>query len=337
MASLTITDIAKIAGVSKSTVSRVLNGSVNVNPETRQKVNSVIHEVGYSPSKVARFLSTQITDTIGVILPEIDNPFFGNFLRGIIEVIDSYGLTMICCNTDDKFEKDVEALTLMRDQRVRGFIYTAAVDYNRQDQNISYLKKLLDAVDAPFVQADRLVSGIESDCISFDDTTAIYQATEALILKGHKKIAILNAGLEQYLAQIRQQAFLKAMADYHIPVEARYIFLGDYHQKSAYKLSKEMLSMEDGPTAVISCNNNNTLGFLRALYEKGGTLSGGIDCISLDCIEALDIIHIPLNYIRRDSYIMGKKAMETLIARLTFPERPKQNILLKAPLIISRL
>ncbi|EFD01484.1 transcriptional regulator, LacI family [Hungatella hathewayi DSM 13479] len=336
MAQLTISDIAKKAGVSKATVSRVLNNNPNVKDETREKVLAIMQAKGYSPSAAARSLSKQTSDTIGVIVPEIDNPFFGRLLRGVIDVMGSYNLSMICCNTDDTISKDLESLDMLNNHRVRGLIYTPATDYSIPQDKLQ-LKKMLQLIDAPVVQIDRMVSGINADCILFRDEEGVYQATQMLIQAGHKKIGIINATLDQYLARIRQKGFIRAMEEARLPVEERYQFFGNYRMSKAYELAKEMLAMPDRPTAVITCNNNTTLGLLKALHERNETIPESLSCIGLDSIEVLKYTGNNFNFIERDSYAMGREAMELLIKRIAFPDMPKRTIYLDTSVVIHKL
>mgnify|MGYP000767976483 FL=1 len=127
MSNLTIMDIAREAGVSKATVSRVMNNSGSVSPKTRERVLDIIAANKYSPSATARNLSRGTSSAIGFVVPEIDNPFFGEMLRGVTEITDKNNLTLICYNTDDSAEKDYRALELLKENRVRGIclLYTS--------------------------------------------------------------------------------------------------------------------------------------------------------------------------------------------------------------------
>lgn len=336
MRDLTIRDIARLAGVSKTTVSRVLNKSAAVKDETRKKVLDVIEKGNYSPSEAARSLSKRISNTIGVIVPEVDNPFFGEVLRGITGIMDRYDLTMICCNSDDVAAKDLKALEMLMNHRVRGLIYTPAIDYSSNKEK-RLLEKHLREINTPVVLLDRDVKGIDVDAVLFDDTEGVYQATKTLIQAGHEKIAIINATLDRYLARIRHAGYTKAMKEAGLPIENRYQFYGNYRMTKAYLLSKQLLEMEERPTAVLTCNNRTSMGFLKALYERGESIPEDMACIGLDRIEALDIVNNNFNYIKRDALQMGKQAMEMLIDRMAFPDKPRRKVLMETPLVIRKL
>lgn len=336
MSNLTIKDIAMKSGVSKSTVSRVLNNSNSVKEETRDKVLSVIKEENYFPSAVARSLSKQMTDSIGVVVPQLENPFFSEIISGITEVLDSHNLAMICCSTSDDIEKDFNALGMLKNHRVRGLIYTPASDYSRPEDR-QYLTNLLKEINTPVVLMDRQLPGMNFDGVFFDDCNAMYLSTKKLLEAGHRKIGIINAPLEKWsLARIRHKGYAKAFDEFGLEIDNRYVFAGNYRMKMAYELTRQMLEMKDRPTAVLTCNNATSMGFLKALYERGETLED-ITCVGLDKLDMLDIVGIDFNYIERNPYKMGKRAMELLISRIAFPERPRQEIMMESPVVIKKI
>lgn len=333
----TINDIAKEAGVSKATVSRVLNKSALVKTETEEKILEIMTKRHFSPSAAARNLSRQYSSTIGVIVPEVDNPFFGEVLRGITEIADNYHFTLICCNSDDSSDKDKKALLMLKEHRVVGLLYTPAVDYTTLEQQ-KEIKKLLNDLNAPAVIIDRQTDSLEEyDGVFFDDEKGTYEAAVAFIRAGHEKIAILNATLDRVLARIRYKGYERALLEAGLPVERQYIFEGDYRMTKAYAMSQRLLSMPDRPTAVLTCNNRSSLGFLKALYERGERPSKDISCIGLDRIEALDIIGNKFNYIERDANQMGRQAIHLLKDRIMYPERPLKQVILTPVLKIKEL
>ena len=333
----TINDIAKEARVSKATVSRVLNDSASVKRETKERVLKVMADRHFTPSTMARNLSQQSSNTIGIIVPDIDNPFFGEILRGVTEIADECSYTLICCNSDDSLEKDRKALMMLKGHRIRGLLYTPAVDYTTKEQRRE-IGKLLKDLNAPVVIMDRQADSLdEYDGVFFDDEKGIYEAAMCLIGKGHRKIALLNATMDRVLARTRYRGYEKALKEAGIPLDRRYVFEGDYHMTKAYQLSREMLSMEDRPTAVITGNNRTSLGFLKALYERHESLPKDIACIGLDRIEALDIIDSKFNYIERDAKMTEREAIRLLNERIACPDQCLKHIILNPALRIREL
>jgi len=333
MREVTIGDIAKEAGVSKATVSRVINNSNSVTEETRQKIQAIITKRKYSPSAVARGLSKRTSSTIGVIVPEVDNPFFGEILRGVTEVIDRNNMSLICCNSDDDPSKDYKALEMLKEHRVCGLLYTPATDYEEKNKK-EKIKKLLSDIDMPVVLLDRKID-LDLDGVYFDDASGTYEATREFIKAGHTRIGIINGTLDRGLARIRQEGYLKALAEEGIEPEEKYMFFGNFRMTSSYEMSKQLLAMEDRPTAVLTCNNRTSMGFLKAVYERGEALSKDIACIGLDRIEALDIVYPEFSYIKRDAMKMGLKGIDLLLKRMKNPDKPLAEIILDAPVVLK--
>lgn len=336
MSNLTIMDIAREAGVSKATVSRVINNSGAVSPKTKERVLEIIKENKFSPSATARNLSKGTSSAIGFVVPEIDNPFFGEILRGVTEITDKNNLTLICCNTDDEREKDRRALDLFKENRVRGILYTPAVDYTDKKDRKNLIRTF-DEINVPVIVMDRNINLPNVDGVYFNDYQGVYEATKALIEAGHTKIGIINADLEKPLARDRQKGFTDAMEQAGIPIREDYILAGDFHATKAYHLSRELLAMEDRPTAVLTCNNRTTLGFLKALSERGESVPDDIVCFGLDRIETLELLGHNYNFIERDAMKMGREAIKLLINRMAFPDRPKMEVVLDTKLIINKL
>jgi len=336
MKAMTINDIAKEAGVSKATVSRVLNRPETVEEKTRKRVMNIIKKRRYSPSASARNLSRQTSSTVGIVVPEIDNPFFGELLRGASGILDKHNLSMICFNTDDLSDKDRKALQMMKDQRVVGVLYVPAIDYNTSVQK-KEINHLIQELHAPTVIMDRNVESLKQyDGVFFDDRKSICEATEILIEAGHRKIGIINATLERVLARTRLAGYQDALKKHGIPFEEKYCYMGNYSMTCSYKVSCQMLESDDCPTAVIACNNRSSMGFLKALREHNLTLSD-IVCIGLDRIEALDIVGNGFNFIRRDAKLVGETAVETLIHRIAFPTDEVRKVYLPHEIVIRKL
>ena len=331
MANVTIQDIAREAGVSKATVSRVLNNPHIVDLDTRDRVEKVIKKRHYTPSASARNLSRRTTDTIGFVVPEIDNPFFCDILRAVSNAIDDFQFTLICCNTDDSMDKDLRALEMLKEHRVKGLLYTPAVDYRTEEER-TYLMKILREMETPVVIMDRRLSVSDFDGVYFNDYQGMYNATKALIEQGHTKIAIINATLDRVLARTRKDGYRDALRDFGIEPEERYNMEGNYRMTKAYELSKGLLAMEDRPTAVITCNNNTTMGFFKALRERGEQAPRDIANIGLDVIKELDVIGYKMNFIERDPKLMGRRAFELLLRRIKDEKKPVKEVMLDTKL-----
>ncbi len=331
---MTIKDIADKAGVSKSTVSRVLSGNGYVNEETRKKVESIIEQTHYLPSATARSLSKRETNAIGVIVPEIDNSFFGEVLRGITEIVDQNNLTMICCDTNNNAQKEERALSMLGQQRVRGVIITPAIDYSEPNA-AKKLRRLLNNLNVPVVVVDREIDNCTWDGVFYENFQSAYCATKVLIEEGHRKIGIITGDLGLKLARERYQGFLQAMEDYDLPVEPQYIYRGDFTIDTAYRLAKNMFESGDVPEAVFTCNNRTNLGFIKAAREKKIKLGHDIAAIGIDHVEVLDILDYNFSYVTRDTVEMGRVAISMLLNRLKNPDMQRNFRIMPYKLVLK--
>lgn len=315
---VTIRDIAKEAGVSQATVSRVLNDSGYVKEETRNKILKVIEKLNYSPSAIARSLSTNKTNTIGVLVPDINNPFFGEVIKGISEVADKHGLNIIFCDTDESLEKEIRSLKVMKEQRIEGIIIAPCSA--EDDLNSTYLSHLKD-IGIPVVLVEGHLNRSDFSGVFVDNLQGAFDATEALIRNGHKKIAIITGRMNSRSAQDRLLGYKKALSKYNIPVNDKYIFYGDYKQSGGYCLTKEILKMEDRPTAIFVSSNMMTLGCLKAVFEEKLRVPDDIAVIGFDDLEFINLAGMNISYVKGPTKGMGKKAMEILIESLNNREK----------------
>lgn len=310
---VTIKDIAQEAKVSCATVSRVLNDSGYVKEGTRQKVLKVIKELNYSPSAIARSLSTNKTNTIGVITPEINNPFFGEIIKGISQIADENNLNMILCDTDESVEKELRALKLLKEQRIEGIIITPTSADN--ECNSEYLKTL-ENFKIPIILIDGHVKYSDFSGVFIEHIKGGYDGTEALIKAGHRKIAMITGRMNSRPAKERLVGYKKALEAHNIPVEDGYIFYGDYKYESAYKITKEIVKMQDPPTAILVSSNMMMLGCIKALHEEKLNIPKDMSIIGFDKLDVLNIIGMNISFIDAPTLELGRTGMKMLIDRL---------------------
>ncbi|WP_343209950.1 LacI family DNA-binding transcriptional regulator [Anaerolentibacter hominis] len=331
---MTIKDIAARAGVSKSTVSRVINNAGYVNAQTRQKVEAVIRELNFLPSASARSLSRQETSAVGVLIPEIDNSFFGEALRGILEIIDENDLTLICCDTDNNAAREEKALRMLKGQRVRGIILTPAVDYPDPEE-AGKVQRLIEDLNVPVVQMDREFAGAGWDGVFYENKASAYAATEILIEEGCRKIGIITGDLKLKIARERFLGYKAALADHGIPMEEDFIYQGDFTIETAYRLTRDMLSADRLPEGMLTCNNRTSLGFIKGLRERNMRPGREIAAIGIDHIPVLDVIGYDYSYVTRDTVEMGREAMRLLLGRIEEPDRPARTVMMPYKLALK--
>lgn len=307
---MTISEIAKLANVSKATISRVLNNSKLVSDETREKVLRIIQENNYEPSCLAQGLAKNENSAIGVIIPEIDNEFFAEVLAGINEVIDHHNLSMICCDTNNNTSREAKALRTLSQQRVRGIIITPAEEGNEE------LRTMLQTLNVPIVVLDRHIKNSLWDGVYYDNFNSAYAATEVLIKEGYTKIGVITGDLSLKIGRDRFAGYQEALRSAGLPVDDRYIYYGNFGVETAYQLSSRMFRSGDYPEAILTSNNRTTMGFLKAAREFGIQVSRDIALIGIDHVSLLNDLGIPFSCVSRDSKEMGREAINILLRRI---------------------
>ena len=327
---LTIKDIAKEAGVSRTTVSRVLNNSGYVREETRQRILEIMEKLNYTPSAIARSLSTNKTNTIGVIVPQINDPFFGEIIRGISEVSTEYDLNIILCNTEDNIDKEFKFLEVLQKQRIQGIIITPTLA--KSDRNKNFLKKLKDS-GIPIILIDGHVKYTNFSGVFIDHVQGGFDATEALIKEGHKKIAIVTGHMDSRPARERLQGYKEALIASDIEINENYILFGDYTYETSYRLIKEVLNLKERPTALFISSNLMMLGCIKALNELKLSIPDDIGLIGFDKIDVLNIIGMDISFVNGPTFELGKTAMKMLNNSL----ENNDNNLIKRTTLMSEL
>ena len=292
--SVTINDIAEKAKVSHATVSRVLNNSGYVKDETREKVLRVIKDLNYTPSAIARSLSSSKTNTIGVIMPDINNLFFGDIIKGITEIADKHNLNIILCDTDEDKDKELKAINMLKGQRIQGLIITPTI-YKKagNSENLNTLKNL----GIPIILIDGHVEYLDFSGVFIDHIKGAYDGTVALIEAGHKEIAIITGNMSSRPAKERLRGYEKALEFNNIPIQHASIFYGDYSYQTAYKITKQILKMDNRPTAIFVSSNSMIIGCIKAFYEEKLDIPRDMAIIGFDKVDILNIIGMNISFI----------------------------------------
>ncbi|MCY6354650.1 LacI family DNA-binding transcriptional regulator [Clostridium sp. ZS2-4] len=307
---VTIYDIAKQSGVSRATVSRVINNSGYVKEETRENVLKAIKELNYTPSAIARSLSTNKTNTIGVVVPEINDPFFGEIIKGISQAAEKYDLNIILFDTADSPEKEMKALKLLRQQRIEGIMITPTSTEHKL--NSEYLNTLQN-LGLPIVLMDGHVKYENFSGVFIDHVKGAYDGTEALIKSGHRKIAIINGNMNSRPAKERFMGYKEALNDNNIPLDDRYIFYGNYNYETAYEITKKILKMQDRPTAIFVCSNRMSLGCIKAFNEENIKIPENMAIVGFDKLDVINILGMNISFVNGPTGELGKVGMKMLV------------------------
>ena len=330
---VTIQDIAFEADVGKATVSRVINGSGYVKDETEQKIRAVMEKYNYQPNAAARTLSRQESDTVGLLLPEVNNPFFSEMISGISTFIEKNGFTLMLSNSDNDPIRDARALEMMCRQRVRGLIYVPACDYD-DVENYGRIKNLLERVGCPVVILDRPIAKLTYDCVTTDNFSGAMDCTDALIEAGHRRIGVVVGNMELFIGRERFRGFIKALESARIPLKDKDVIYGEFSQQTTYKLVKEMLESGDYPSAFFLSNNLSEAGFLQAVTEKGLRIPEDIAFVSFDKISNQETFNLPFSYLERNVWDLGEQAARLLVRRFEDPDGPQQRVVVMSKVVL---
>jgi LacI family transcriptional regulator len=305
----TILDVAKRANVSVATVSRVINNQGGVRKETEEDILRAINELNYVRSAVARSMVRKETKTIGIIIPDICNPFFPEVIAGIErKAIDKQYFTMLS-SSDESMQKEKDIIRHFIERGVDGVIITTA------DERGMHLQPLIDA-QIPIVAVDRDIRNFEVDTVLTGNREGSYEAVKHLIHLGHEKIAIIRGPQETTPGLERFKGYKKAMEEYNIPIKEEWIGDGNFMENSGFSITSKFHSLKDRPTAIFSCNNLMSIGALKAMRKLNWETSKDITFIGFDDIEIATFMNPSLTMISRPKRKLGEIAFQLLYDRM---------------------
>ena len=322
----TILDVAEKAGVSRSTVSRVLTNSGRVDPETKQKVLAAMKELNYQPSQVARNLRRKETNLIAVLIPCISNPFFGSLVQGMEEVAVKKGYHVILCNTGEDPVRQMEYLQMLERKQVDGVILTSL--RNPLEEVRSYLQH------GPIVLASEYVEDNSLPAVVIDNIKAAERVTEHLILKGHKRIGFINGPEHIILCRDRQKGYIQMLENYEISVSHDLITCSDFTIEGGFACAKQLLALEEKPSAIFAANDEMAVGVIQAVQEQGLRVPQDVAVVGFDNVQVSKVVQPNLTTIDQPIFQLGVKSMELLMSCLDGDVLEGKRIVLEANLCI---
>lgn len=324
---VTIKDVAQRAGVSLSTVSRVLNDHPYVADELRTRVLAAITELNYRPNRVAQRLRAAKSQLVGVIFSDIKNPFYILALNGIEHVLAKQELSVLISNTNGNQKRENNFISLMLSEDVAGLIVAPS------KENAPFLAEVVQS-KLPIVIIDRRMQNLEVDTVLANNQHGAYMAIRHLIQLGHERIAIVNG--PQYLTSGRERyaGFLQAMKESERPVDSDLVVYGDYHFESGYNLVRELLNLPNPPTALFVANNLMTIGALNAIHEAGHNIPEDVAVIGFDDLIWAVSLNPPLTTVAQPAFEIGERAAEMLLERIADPVLPERTVVLETQLMV---
>lgn len=325
----TISDIAQRANVSKATVSRVINNkSEGVGEETKQRILDIIKELNYQPSLIARGLVTKRIHSIGLIIPDIANPFFPQLARGAEDSALKRGYNLFLCNSDNSLDKEKIYINAFIKKSVDGVILTSSLSKS----NSHY--QLLKERDIPFILLDRYIEGMEQETgVFLDNEEGAYQATNHLLRNGHERIAFISGPFSVTTAWHRFLGFQKAHYDKGISIDYQLVREGEYRLETGREFIEELLAKNIPFSAVFAGNDMIAIGALKALKKHHIKVPGDVEVIGFDNIDLAALIEPALSTVAQPTYDMGALGANMLIDLIEGKEIKENNLHLKPELI----
>lgn len=307
MKKVTINDIAKIAGVSKATVSMVFNKKdENISKETREKILKVAKELNYIPNSIARSLATNRSFSIGIILPDITNPFFSEIARAIEDESNELGYNVILCNTDNKIKKEEEYIKLLISKLVDGIIFIAG---GASKRSLNLIKEN----NIPFVLVDRYIEGYEDNCGVFcRNYEGVVEGIEYLLSKGKRKIVFVKGPSELEISNQRFEGYWDTMNKYGLYSE-EFVFESDFTLDGGKNVTEEILKNIKDFDSIFYSNDVMAFGGIKVLVRNGYRIPEDVSVIGFDNVQISEYIEPELTTIAQPIYEMGKDACNLLI------------------------
>lgn len=305
----TIADVARQAGVSTATVSRVINGQSVVAPTTRERVLAVIRELGYQPNALAASLVLRRSHTLGVVLPDISNPFFPEVVRGLEDAAHAAGYNVILCNSDLDTAKEIEYFEVLRQKRVDGLIYHSGTVTDAHLEAFQRLK-------LPVVLAATQDPRGELPCVLVDNRQAAAEVIEHLIGLGHRRVAVVT-GNDPVSGESRLQGYRDALAGHGLQLEDGLVVRAEWTAEQAYQAVQSLIRRGPVPTAFAAASDLMALGVMGALHDTGLRVPEDVSVIGFDNISLAGTVRPGLTTMAQPMYEIGSEAASLLIRCLT--------------------
>jgi LacI family transcriptional regulator len=312
--------------VSFTTVSHVLNGTRRVSDSARQRVEAAIAEMGYSPSAVARSLKTSETFVLGVLVPNITNPFFAELTRGIEDCCRQTDYSVFLCNSDDDPERQGRYLQTLLERRVDGLLLAAAAG------EATPLARRLETARVPTVVVDREVPGLTADMVRVDHQGGARLAVGHLMAKGHRRIACLSGPSQFAVSRARVSGWKQAMDEAGLEIRDGWLLEGDFSAPVGHELTRRLLAQGE-VTAIFASNDLLAIGALRAAAEQGVPVPERLSVIGFDGIDLGGYVHPGLTTVGHPIRALGETAAGVLIERIAQRGAAQREVVLPAQLI----
>ncbi|MDX5630560.1 MULTISPECIES: ribose operon transcriptional repressor RbsR [unclassified Brenneria] len=325
----TMKDVARLAGVSTSTVSHVINNDRFVSDAVRDKVMAAVEQLNYAPSALARSLKINQTQTIGMLLTASSNPFYAEVVRGVERSCYERGYSLILCNTEGDSDRMSRSLETLLQKRVDGVLLMCTESHRPLPDMISRYPSI------PMVMMDWAPFDVGIDVIKDNSLLGGELATNYLISRGYRKIACIAGPKDKTTAYNRLEGYRQAMQQAGLPIPDGYEIFGDFEFETGYRAMQRLLSLAEKPDAVFAGNDAMAVGVYHALYQVGLSVPQDMAVIGYDDIELARFMSPPLTTIHQPKDELGELAVDALLYRLEHPDT-EPNVLMLTPELIVR-
>ncbi|OXM15814.1 catabolite control protein A [Paenibacillus herberti] len=303
---VTIYDVAREAGVSMATVSRVVNNNPNVKPQTRKKVYEAIERLGYRPNAVARGLASKKTTTVGVVIPDISNSNFAEVARGIEDIANMYHYNIILCNADKRKDKEIRVINTLLEKQVDGLLFMGGAV---TEEHVQAFK----TANVPVVLCATTDEENKIPSVDINHEEAAYDAVNVLLSQGHKDIAMISGTLQDPSnGYARYYGFKRAMEEAGIPEREEFVRVGNYRYESGVEAMNYFLDQDKHPTAVFAATDEMAIGAIHAIQDKGLRVPEDISVISVDNSRMASMVRPQLSAVAQPMYDIGAVSMRLL-------------------------
>jgi len=314
----TIRDVARQAGVSTATVSRVLSGSGRVSRELTERVRKVAADLHFQPNRAARSLRSRMRKTVGIVVPDIENPLFGRLIRGIEAVLSPAGYTILLGHYDDVDKREQSVVSAFEAESVAGLIFV-----NGASPEGCYRR--LAAVGIPLVAVLRQPVEVDVDRVMIRDVAAVRDAVLHLVGNGHRRIALIDGAEGVSTSALRRKGYEDALREASLEPDPELILHANWRLSGGREAMRQLLALPRRPSAVFVANNLMTLGALACIWEAGLQIPDQIAMVGFDDMGWAASLQPNLTALIHPAYEMGALAAQMLLERIRVPEGPIQS------------
>lgn len=332
--SFTLRDVARLAGVSIGTVSAVLNQKGTAGAQSKRRVEEAMTRLDYHPDTLARSLKTGRTHAVGLVVPDVTNPFYTEAMAGLEAMAKSRGYSVILSNSNEDAEQELQNIRFLHSRRVDGIVLACSSGLSAFDART--MRR------CPIVCMDRLPSaGFPGRSVIVDNVDAAYIGTRHLLALGHERIAIIAGRTDLSVGAGRLAGFRKAMQESGAAIRESYLQEGDFHPESGYACGLKLMALSAPPTAVFACNNSMTLGLMRALTERQIPCPEQVSVLAFDDFPWAAYFRPQLTTVAQPVFDLGRQSMRMLLAAIEPDSREaaeltSNQLILKAELRVRQ-